>query len=320
MRIRYLYIAIFILFLSSNAGQSQELSITEPVRFLALGDSYTIGESVAPADRWPRQLFDSLANRGYEVDTLMIIAETGWRTDDLIRAIEYANPASDYNLVSLLIGVNNQFQRQSLETYVVEFEELLNTAIQLAGGRKSSVFIVSIPDYGYTPFGQRNQTGISQEIDEFNDANRNIAIFYGIKYYDITPVSRLGLSNPELVAGDGLHPSKEMYSEWVKIILEDINNPSTGSETSVHSPEKDNSITIYPNPALKRLFISIEDYDNSEFRVQLVDMTGRKVIDKTYISSRVELNLENTIPGLYLLRIKHKEKIITRKVMVQFGS
>lgn len=294
----------------------QPLRITEPVRYLALGDSYTIGESVAPSGRWPQQLYDSLAARGYQTEELKIIAQTGWRTDNLMEAIEYTNPAADYNLVSLLIGVNNQFQGGSIDTYEDEFEELLLKAIELAGGNKSSVFVLSIPDYGYTPFGQRNTEGISQAVENFNAVNRSITDYYGITYYNITPISQLGLSQPELVAGDGLHPSEQMYTEWVNLILNDI---PYATVTTVPSLDPENRITIYPNPVAEKLFIEVDQYDNSAVAVQLIDSTGRKVMDRVCYDSVSNLHLGDAAPGIYFLKVRYKGQIITRKIMVRPG-
>ena len=198
---------------------AQELIIKEKVKFLALGDSYTIGESVDVKDRWPIQLITSLRKLGLDCTDAEIIATTGWRTDNLKHAIIDANPPHDYTLVSLLIGVNNQYQGKSVDDYAPEFEELLNTAIKLAGGIKSHVFVVSIPDYGYTPFGKSKQASISHAIDAFNAMNKSITEKMGIKYFNITEISRNGLAQPDLVANDGLHPSGKMYSLWVDRML-----------------------------------------------------------------------------------------------------
>lgn len=194
-------------------------------KFLALGDSYTIGESVAENERWPVQLADALRKKGIAIAAPHIIATTGWRTDDLKRAIVAADPARDQGLVSLLIGVNNQYQGKSAVSYAPEFEELLNMAIVFAGNNKSKVFVVSIPDYGYTPFGKEKQESISKAIDEFNAVNRSITEKYGVQYFYITDISRKGLDDPALVAQDGLHPSGKMYAEWVEIIAQDLKFP-----------------------------------------------------------------------------------------------
>jgi lysophospholipase L1-like esterase len=151
-----------------------------------------------------------------------IIATTGWRTDDLKRAVTEAHLKNEYGLVSLLIGVNNQYQGKPVDQYAVEFEALLKTAIRLAGGKKENVFVVSIPDYGYTSFGKPKQSVISPAIDEFNAVNKRITLASGINYVDITDISRRGLQQPELVAADGLHPSGKMYALWVERIVEDL--------------------------------------------------------------------------------------------------
>lgn len=189
-------------------------------KYLALGDSYTIGESVAEAERWPNQLAQK-----FKIPNPRIIATTGWRTDDLNGAIKSANLKNEYDLVSLLIGVNNQYQGKSAAQYEIEFEDLLKTAIQLAKGKSKNVFVVSIPDYGYTPFGKPKQETITPQIDEFNQINKRIADKYKIIYFNITDISRKGLDDPTLVAADGLHPSGKMYTLWVELISKGLQVP-----------------------------------------------------------------------------------------------
>jgi len=208
-----------VLALATVHSMAQNITLQGPVKFLALGDSYTIGESVPETDRWPVQLAAALQKRGVTCDAPRIIATTGWRTDDLKKAMDAAHLKQEYNLVSLLIGVNNQYQGKSVEDYKPEFEELLKTAIHLAGDNTNHVFVVSIPDYGYTPFGHPKQATISHDLDAYNAASRAIAARYNVPYIYITDISRRGLSEPDLVAGDGLHPSGKMYTEWVKAIL-----------------------------------------------------------------------------------------------------
>jgi lysophospholipase L1-like esterase len=188
--------------------------------YLALGDSYTIGESVSESERWPNQLAQALTKKGVAVAPPKIIATTGWRTDNLKDAIIKADLHHDYDLVSLLIGVNNQYQGKSAEQYAIEFEDLLKTAIALAKGKSNHVFVVSIPDYGYTPFGLTKKETISQQIDEFNAINKSISEKYNVAYYNITDLSRKGLDDPTLVAADKLHPSGKMYTLWMERILE----------------------------------------------------------------------------------------------------
>jgi lysophospholipase L1-like esterase len=213
---------IVILFLLSLPAMAQKLIVPEEVKFLALGDSYTIGESVPAPSRWPLQLTDSLSKRGVDCLEPRIIAKTGWRTDNLMDAIVRAKLKPGYSLVSLLIGVNNLYQGRSVESFAPEFEELLMLAIKLAGGNKSSVFVLSIPDYGYTPFGKSNQEKISVGIDTYNAMCKAISEKAGVAYFSITDISRKGLEEPDLVATDGLHPSEKMYAEWVERILADV--------------------------------------------------------------------------------------------------
>lgn len=188
-------------------------------RILALGDSYTIGESVAEADRWPNQLARALGAPNPE-----IIAKTGWTTDELNAAIDAANPQGPYRFVTLLIGVNNQYRGRDVEQYRGEFAALLQRAIGFAGGDAKRVIVVSIPDWGVTPFAEgRDRAKIAAEIDRYNAVNREEASRAGAKYVDITPVSRR--ADPSLVAGDGLHPSAAQYAEWTKLILPLMKQP-----------------------------------------------------------------------------------------------
>ncbi|MBO3700640.1 SGNH/GDSL hydrolase family protein [Fabibacter sp. E12] len=191
--------------------------------YLALGDSYTIGESVAVSERWPVQLVKTLNEQGIAMADPKIIATTGWRTDDLQNGIKEDKALlSGYDLVSLLIGVNNQYQGKSIEQYKKEFEELINTAIKFAGNNPKKVFVVSIPDYGKTPFGAAKENQIAKELDEYNSIAKHIAISYGIPFFNITPISRQAKERPELVAKDKLHPSGKMYSEWVALFADDV--------------------------------------------------------------------------------------------------
>lgn len=193
--------------------------IEPPKKYLALGDSYTIGESVAEPDRWPNQLVRALEAKGKRYEVPRIIATTGWRTDNLRAAMESAQLRAEYDLVSLLIGVNNQYQGKPVRDYEGEFADLLQRAITLAKGKKENVFVVSIPDYGYTPFGEKKQVEITKAIDEFNAVNKAITEKAGVRYVNITDISREGLSKSEYVADDKLHPSGVMYQKWVEQIV-----------------------------------------------------------------------------------------------------
>lgn len=222
MNNKYLILLFLFLIIScSEDNQHTDEQIDIPVdsaNYLALGDSYTIGQSVAVKFRWPNQLADSLEKYGIELEP-KFIAKTGWRTDDLINAINDAELEDDYEVVSLLIGVNNQFQRKPIPQYEQEFDILIKKSIALTKDNEAKrVLVLSIPDYGYTPFGESNQEQISQELDNYNNINKNISENYGVWYVDITPISRN--NSYELVSEDTLHPSGYQYSLWVDKIME----------------------------------------------------------------------------------------------------
>ena len=166
---------------------------------------------------YPHILEKEIKNAGLNIEETKIIAKTGWRTDDLLNAIEQEKIRGTYELVTLLIGVNNQYQHKSIDQYKKEFRLLLKKAIELAGGKKENVYVISIPDYGFTPFGKEKQKEISADIEAYNTINKSISAELGIKRFDITPISREAIKRPELVAGDGLHPSGQMYKEWVDL-------------------------------------------------------------------------------------------------------
>ena len=209
-------------------NQNDLSDMTEPekitsLKFLALGDSYTIGEKVKPEERWPVVLAEKLTAAGIAVNPPEIIATTGWTTDELKKGIEEARPKGNFDMVSLLIGVNNQYRGYDTAVYKKEFQELLDTAITFAANLSSRVFVVSIPDYGVTPFGQKKEPEkISREIDLYNKINKELAERSSVKYFDITGISRQAGNDPEMVAADGLHPSEKMYRQWVEHILPGI--------------------------------------------------------------------------------------------------
>jgi lysophospholipase L1-like esterase len=190
-------------------------------RYLALGDSYTIGEGVAAAERWPVQLAARLRAQGHSLADPHIIAQTGWTTDELAAAVVAAAPQSPYDLVSLLIGVNNQYRGRSRDEYRLQFAALLQQAITFAGDEPQRVLVLSIPDWGVTPFAAgRDRDQIRAEIDAFNAVNRAETARLAARYVDITPLSRRAAHDPGLLAADGLHPSGKMYTAWVDHILE----------------------------------------------------------------------------------------------------
>ncbi len=197
----------------------------QPLTYLALGDSYTIGEAVTEQESFPFQLVAALNAKAIAMAKPKIIAKTGWTTDELQAAIIAEDNTQVYDLVTLLIGVNNQYRDYSPTVYRKEFRELLQTAIAFAGGNKNHVFVVSIPDWSATPFAKqsgRNLDEISNNIATFNAINKEEALALAINYTDITPASRDALTDNDLLASDGLHPSGIMYSQWVKSLLPSV--------------------------------------------------------------------------------------------------
>lgn len=189
-------------------------------RFLALGDSYTIGDGVGADERWPAQLAARLRSLGWMVADPDIIARTGWTADKLWAAMDEARPIGPYDLISLLIGVNNQYRGQPVTEYRVQFAALLERAIGLAGGQPGRVLVLSIPDWSVTPFAaERDGAAIAAEIEAFNAVNAAAARGRAARYVDVTPISRLARTQPRLIAGDGLHPSGEMYRLWAEAAL-----------------------------------------------------------------------------------------------------
>lgn len=191
-------------------------------RFLALGDSYTIGEGVAPSGRWPQQLAARLRAEGVAVADPQVVAVTGWTTDELAAAMDAATFAPPYALVTLLIGVNNQYRGRDLANYREEFRALLERAVALAGGEPRRTLVVSIPDWGVTPFARaqgRDAAAVAAAIDAFNAVNRAEAAARGAAWIDVTGLSRERGDAPDMLVADGLHPSAAQYARWVERIL-----------------------------------------------------------------------------------------------------
>jgi len=215
---------IFILFLCCNVTDSNQSNNIETLqttnyKLLSLGDSYTIGESVCETCRFPEQLKDSLINNTENTAfNLKVVATTGWTTTNLLNGLSNENLPNNYDLVTLLIGVNNQYQGKDFSIYVTEFPELVDIAITKAKGDKNRVIVVSIPDYAFTPFGNGNTT-ISSEIDAYNAFAENYCNANNITFVNITDITRNGLEDTDLVASDGLHPSKKAYSLFVERLL-----------------------------------------------------------------------------------------------------
>ena len=188
-----------------------------PLRYLALGDSYTIGQSVPVEDRFPHQTVAKLKQSGRQFAEPEYIATTGWTTGNLLPAIRSANKPKNFDVVSLLIGVNNQYQGRDTAEYRDQFTQCLQEAISHAGNRKERVFVISIPDYGVTPYGKTmNPERIAKEIDAFNTINYQVSINFGINYIEITKGSRDAINDISLVATDGLHPSGKEYQKWAE--------------------------------------------------------------------------------------------------------
>ncbi|WP_456312727.1 SGNH/GDSL hydrolase family protein [Pseudomonas shirazensis] len=225
-------LSVFLLSCSSDEANSAsvdppiisipKIPLESKIKIMALGDSYTIGQSVCETCRYPEQLKASLAAIYPETSfSLNIIARTGWTTSNLISAVNEQNPQSNYDLVTLLIGVNNQYQGINFSVYEKEFPELVTKAITLAKGDKKNVVVLSIPDYAFTPFGTMfgGTTKISTEISQYNTFAENYCKTNGVVFVSITEITQKGIENPGLVAGDGLHPSKEAYTLFVERIL-----------------------------------------------------------------------------------------------------
>jgi lysophospholipase L1-like esterase len=190
------------------------------LRILALGDSYTIGESVSAAGRWPEQLAARLREQGFRVADVHIIARTGWTTEDLDSALATEKPSGTFDLVTLLIGVNDQYRGYESGDYRPRFRKLLTHAVAFAGGRPERVIVLSIPDWGVTPFGQKSgRSQVAVEIKAYNGINREETRDARAVYVDITPISRAAETDPGLTASDGLHPSSALYARWVEQMI-----------------------------------------------------------------------------------------------------
>ena len=192
----------------------------DELRYLALGDSYTIGQGVDASERWPVQLVQRLREEGVNISEPEIVAQTGWTTADLAQGIARIRPSGPFDLVTLMIGVNNQFRGLDIEQYRKEFSALLLQSVNFAGEDPSRVIVVSIPDWSATTFAQGlDQSPIAQEIDQFNFVVMEETRRVGTVFVDVTGISRLAANQPTLLAADGLHPSGDMYRQWVNLIF-----------------------------------------------------------------------------------------------------
>ena len=217
-RFIFTFYKFFILILFTSISGVSEQKNNKQIRYLALGDSYTIGENVKPQQSIPYQLSSKLRKNGYNMKDPIIIAKTGWTTGNLLSGIENYHSNIKFDVVTLLIGVNNQFQGRSIEQYRSEFKIILNKSIKFADNSNKNVIVFSIPDWGVTPFADGlDRKKISQEIDKFNDVNQQESKKAGVHYINVTSISRKAAFDPTLLAADGLHPSDKMYKIWVDI-------------------------------------------------------------------------------------------------------
>ncbi|WP_417887343.1 SGNH/GDSL hydrolase family protein [Zunongwangia sp.] len=225
-----LLIAFAVISISCGSGRTvsqsnKEMDTNAEFSYLALGDSYTIGESVTYSQSWPVQLTENLRADGYRMAAPKIIANTGWTTADLIAAVNSEiNVQRDFDIVSILIGVNNQYQNKPLSEFEEELHEIFRKAINHCKTMEKGVFVLSIPDYRVTPFGMAHSDKMGRDIDAFNDVIRQVASEFNVDFYNITPISRKAKNNSDLIAVDDLHPSELMYKYWVDAIVDNVRN------------------------------------------------------------------------------------------------
>lgn len=228
-KIVYLFFISIVIFSCSSSQETQKTTSQtlkdETINFLALGDSYTIGEGLGKDEIWPYLLYNEIKQKGFSIKQPKIVAQSGWRTDELINAIEKQEINEKYELVSLLIGVNNQFQGRSLEDFKKDFNFLVEKAIRFSKNGTQGVFILSIPDYSVTPFAKNKgfkQATIKSELNQFNQVIYQMALEKNILYFDISDLSRKVESDKSLLTKDLLHPSTKMYKMWVNEIFPTI--------------------------------------------------------------------------------------------------
>ncbi len=221
--ISFIFLSLVML-ACQNVNKEKDMDTgNKELTYLALGDSYTIGEGVEEEQRWPVQLVEKLRADGIDISDARIIAKTGWTTDELMAGIEEAGPGREYALVSLMTGVNNQYRGRDRDNFRKELASLIDTAISCAAGIADNVIVLSIPDWGVTPFAAgRDQEKIAEEIDSFNNVIVEECNEANVKYIDVSGVSRRASDDLSLVAGDGLHPSGRMYEMWVEILYPSV--------------------------------------------------------------------------------------------------
>lgn len=217
-------VLLLLTLLGCKSNEPENITVIEkdPIHYLALGDSYTIGESVEIPMRWPMQLAERLRAEGVQIEEPRIIAKTGWTTGNLLEAMDVQLNNEKFDLISVSIGVNNQYQGKSIEAYEKDLHAIFTRALSHSKKGAAGIFALSIPDYGATPFGAENAEEIGAELDEFNKVFHKVATAYNIPFYNITPISRRASEDASLIASDNLHPSGKMYKLWVDHIIEDI--------------------------------------------------------------------------------------------------
>jgi lysophospholipase L1-like esterase len=206
-----------------SAPNRTDMPPSSNLRYLALGDSYTIGESVAAHERFPYLTASLLRDQGVSINDPVYIATTGWTTANLLAAIETQKPDGPFDVVILLIGVNDQYQHLDTGGYRMRFTQLLEKAVALAGNRRNRVFVLSIPDYSATPFvKEENKASVRTEIDAFNAINKDVTLSFGISYTDITPLTRKAEMDRSLLANDNLHYSAKAHQQWAELLTPEI--------------------------------------------------------------------------------------------------
>lgn len=217
----FFYLLIVLIFSSCMTQKPNRPKVTKTYSYLALGDSYTIGEGVEEKERYPNQLVSSLKARNIHFEKPTIIAVTGWTTDELAKGIDEAEISGNtYDLVTLLIGVNNQYRGRDVENFKLEFRKQLEQAIRFANDNPDRVLVLSIPDWGITPFAASKNVDpekVKTEIDSYNQAKKEVSMALGTHYIDITEDYRKIGARPEMVVEDQLHPSGLVYSKWAKL-------------------------------------------------------------------------------------------------------
>ena len=228
--------------LTQSCSTMKEKKAMTGKTYLALGDSYTIGEGVEVKERWPNQLTERLRSQGIEMQDPLIIGKTGWRVDETLKEAQNEIVATEkYDLVSILIGVNNKYQKKTLESFESDFRKMIDFALLHCKKSKNSLFVVSIPDYGVTPFAGENGESVSKDLKLWNDKIQSVCKELNIDFFNITPLSQKAKNDPTLLVEDGLHPSGKMYTQWVNLfgssVYKKIGPPQTPQSLKVLSSE-----------------------------------------------------------------------------------